>query len=358
MRSVRCWPGREARTLAQLGRHVEGDGDRVLGQPLDVGPQRWKAPWARARPGSRRRSAVDVRARGHQMRLEVVERLQAGGAAPQRLAGGRAEAATAPVSVEPQCGQRDATARAATGPADARGGAAGRCRTRRACAGPSSLIQSVVQAGRAPVAPRRRAIAGSRSAVDVGGDGLHGRAAGVGRGDGDVDVPSSSTLTSRRTPRSSMVSTGTSGSSTAAAAPRAGPSRGQARCRPACGHHVAPGWERCRSASRRAGGRASVWTPGGRRRQVATVGVGPVRVASVSTSSDRAAASVDRRSDGSTATPAASVPCRRRRRSNSSSTYGQTVVEAGLHAAVRSVGAVAEPQHPLRSRGRGGSRPP
>ena len=69
-------------------------------------------------------------------------------------------------------------------------------------------------------------------------DHVHRRAAGIGRRDRDLDAAVED-ATSRSTPRSAMVSTGISGSTTVAAA-------SQARCRRSAslrerGHHVAPG---------------------------------------------------------------------------------------------------------------------
>ena len=136
---------------------------------------------------------------------------------------------------------------------------AGRCRTRAACARPASLIQSVVQAGASTSVARRRShAAGARTQrADVVADRVHGRAAGVGRGDRRPRRwPSSARRPSRRMPRSSMVSTGTSGSGTATAATAQAPRPMRAGSRqPAARHHVtAPrGGSGRGAASRRAG---------------------------------------------------------------------------------------------------------
>ena len=87
-RSVRCWPGANAYCSRSSRRHVEGEGDGVGGEPLDVGdPQRVErgvgAPGADLLLGARRHRALE--------RLEVVERLAAGAALPQGLARGRPE---------------------------------------------------------------------------------------------------------------------------------------------------------------------------------------------------------------------------------------------------------------------------
>ena len=218
--------GVEGVAVAQLVGHGEGDGDGVVGQPLD-GLHRQRVEDA---VPARRRAVTGASVTSE--RLEVVERLEAGVAGPQRLARRRAETATARgCPALPHCGQRT-DSETQDGPARrACGAAAARCRSPAAPARPC--------VGHPVGRPRRRQhgadldlgeARGPHGVLDVAADDVHRRAAGVGRGHGD-DRPGRRRRrsTSRSTPRSAMVRTGTSGSSTAAGG-GAGP-RGRRRRR-------------------------------------------------------------------------------------------------------------------------------
>ena len=167
----------------------------------------------------------------------------------------------------------------------------------------------------------------------------------------------SSTSTSRRMPRSSMVTTGTSGS---------GMLRTAASAHSRSRHDVARSPRRPRVRARdvlhlgqQVPHRRASGCPAGRR---ASASAGRSGGSSVASFDDRGRhGSRPRRGgdDGSTPTPASAASRGRRvvveqlghiRRSTAS--------QGRLHPAVRLLGAVAEPQHPLRARGRGGRRPP
>ena len=211
------------------------------------------------------------------VRLEVVERLEALGAAVLRLARGRAEARRArSFAVDPQRGQRhrDAatTQRADAGCTSTR--VAARRMRRRDARTPASLrrasgaIQSVVHAGASAVTTRSViADRGSGRCADVGFDDARRRAARVRRRHGDDPSVAARARTSRTMPSSTIDTIGISGSTTL---PSAAPDRrdvarvsrvqrhvGRRRASPPCVRRASPPRVRDTSAaapaSRRAG---------------------------------------------------------------------------------------------------------
>ncbi len=244
-------PGLEAELLAQLRRNVEGDGHRVVGQPLDAGhaervehrvpPQASLRTWLRAdlraglRPGHHRalkESKGSAQDRHVHSALQAVE--------PKWL--------TSLVSAEPQCGQRAENA-SCTGPAGGVRGGSGRCDPVLAQLAPPRLAHPV---GR----PRRGQHGADTDLVRPGPaqgvphvvrDDRRGRAAGVSGGEVDLH---GSVACHPQVPDHAQVAEGQDGELGIGH----GPGRGQQRRRVRRGaHHVAPGYERCRcciSASR------------------------------------------------------------------------------------------------------------
>ena len=151
-RSVRYWPGRNAKVSLQVGGHVEGDGDGVVAEPLDVGhPQ---ACGSRRGRGTRHLGHLPVTAQisfmcSNGSRQAVQRRRAVQAVGPKRE--------SSSVAGEPQRGQRTAVARrgqrqrhrARCPRPDVR--RAARCRARRACAGRRSVIQSVLHGGESTV---------------------------------------------------------------------------------------------------------------------------------------------------------------------------------------------------------------
>ena len=140
--------GLEEVVVAQLVRDGEGDGDSVVGEAFHGRDRERVELGAAASDGVGRGSE----SRGSSERLELVERLAAGPAPAQRLARGRPEprqllgvgaAALRAARRASAQGQRHRAHRARR--------RAARSRTRAARSRPRSLIQSVVQAGRARV---------------------------------------------------------------------------------------------------------------------------------------------------------------------------------------------------------------
>ena len=141
----------EGELVCQVRRHLEGDGDGVRAQPLDVGdPQRVEAG---AATHGRRRAAGRWSARWARPSdlLDVLERFAAGAAAPQGLAGRGAEAGGL-------LGVRRAAARAGhrapgrrrvsgTGPAARAAGPGGAMPCSASLRRPVSVIQSWSRAG-------------------------------------------------------------------------------------------------------------------------------------------------------------------------------------------------------------------
>ena len=167
-------PGGEREGAGQVGRALEGDRGRVVGERLDAGD------------GER----VEVGA-SRSDRLHRLERLAAGAAAVQRLAGGGAELG-GPLGVRraaARAGDRRRARPASAGPgrSGAARRAAGRCRRRRASAAlrgdPVGGPRRREPVARSPASKPAR----SRRRLDVRGDLAHRRAAAVGRGDRDDD---------------------------------------------------------------------------------------------------------------------------------------------------------------------------
>ena len=246
---VRCWPGAEPIGGRKVRRDVEGDRDRVRGQALHRGhPQGSGTPPDAA--GPRASSAIGTRSRRApgpaaprsatgagwrpSDRLHVLEGLPARPAGVQRLAGGGGEAGR--LARVRRAALRAADGRASTRQGRPRPAPAARCRRRRACGRPSALSQSVVHAGESTVRTSTSATPPAASAATTSARMVS--TAGQPEYVGVIVTMTrpSSTRTSRRIPRSSIVSTGSSGSGTAATSARRSASPPLS-----AGHHCAPG---------------------------------------------------------------------------------------------------------------------
>ena len=228
-RSVRCWPGREAEGLAQLPaarRSATTIASRRLAPDL----------------GDRSAGGMRIGFSGDSDALEVVERLAAGAAAPQRLAGGRAELGR---SARVSRASRSAGRRRVSSPNSARRRARGAGRRdavgAQLAAGPPRSSSRWSRPATAPSRPRAvdAALRAARASMSQR-DHVHRRAAGIGRRDRRPRrAPSVDVAHRAATPRSASVSTGISGSHHGAGAR---PARGaQSGVRVRRHHHVAPG---------------------------------------------------------------------------------------------------------------------
>ena len=314
------------RLVAQVVGHVEGDGDGVVAEPLDV---------ARPAAGGSRPSAAPSCARRVPGRPAAAQRRARGGAeAGDLLGGGRAAAWAAH--------RRRRRRRASAGSARrgaARPGGAMPVLGELAAAGVGDPVGASTPA-RAPCGPRRRAYPAAASAApQVVAHLVDGGAARVGRGDRDGDRVA--VARRRRGGRPGRRASASASRDRATARPGGSARRGA--------HHVAPGCCRarlCISASTCPS--CSVCTPCRPPRPPIVPMPGPVGTGQRgrgSTSSSTASTSLFVAA-GSTATPAATSRSSTSECGTARRRRATRVVQRGLHAPVRLVGAVAEAQRP------------
>ena len=212
-RSVRCWPGSNRYSSRRLSRHGEGDGHGVVGEALDAchgeRVELGAAP-RRARGGEQRHQMALNSSKGSRQARQRRSALHA--VEPKRATSSVSVLTALRAGHQPALkGQRPP---GPPQPGPRPGPPAGRCRTRAAARGPAS---------RHPVGGPRRA-SGARCTSHVKPAAaascsmrrsiapIAGQPEYVGVISTRTGRRASSTSTSRRMPRSSMVTTGTSGS--------------------------------------------------------------------------------------------------------------------------------------------------